>query len=247
MKTTGLLIPVSILLLAFGGCKKSNNNPDEPGKDCRVVAYISEDGSDTTKISYNANGTIASIANKPELKTFEYQAGKIIVTHTSYGNFYRRYIVSVDGTGKITNIRDEKNETGTSWENTAVIYDTDNKNLKQTVTTFAGSGIPVIANFAWSGANVVSRTIANDVVNFTYYLDKPTQAGDYLNYENQIYAYTKYYYPFSSANLVKSIKEDSLGVDVTYTYDNEGKITSFSVYYDGGIQPEIWLVKYECN
>ena len=89
-------------------------------------------------------------------------------------------------------------------------------------------------------------TTPSGVHTYSYY-DQPTQPGDYLNFEKVINAYDKYYRPFSSTNLLKSMELDGEpNVDVTYTFDSAGKITSFTVdYHDGA--PEKWDLTYECD
>jgi hypothetical protein len=122
--------------------------------------------------------------------------------------------------------------------------------VDKSVLTIQGSNSSYESFYTWETdpVRMTHRTTDAGEYDYAYYFDKVTQEGDFLNFEKILSMYDKYYLPFSSSHLLKSIKRDNDPlVDVTYTFDNDNRITSFLVSYDGNPDTEKWDVTYECK
>jgi hypothetical protein len=243
-------------------CKKSGNNPtdQDPDKDCKVVKYRCESRNETWRIVYNGSGRMDSILigdalNVEEIRTFSYnpQQNKLVVKRHYMGTPGEESHVDMDALGKIMSILDHGS--GLDWKQMTFHYSSDKMALlERGVLSFSGTTSTFNELYTWNivdnplAINMTKHGTNSGVYDYIYYHDKPTQAGDYLNFEKIIASYDRYYRPFSSTNLLKSIKMDGDPlVDVDYTFNDKGLITRFAVRYDGDTEPEIWDLTYQCK
>jgi hypothetical protein len=208
---------------------------------------------------YKSSGSFDSILigdqlNVDEIRKFSYNQDTVKVNKFSQGALFEESHVSLGDVGKIQSIRDIS-PGADNWEQESFAYRSDIPALvDKSVRTMYGTNSAYESFYQWEvspagiGFNMTKHVTNSGVYTYVYYFDKPSQAGDYLNFEKIIATYDKWHKPFSSANLLKSIKLDGNPlVDVTYTFDSEDRITSFSVSYDGNPDVEKWDITYECN
>lgn len=242
------------------GCGDEDQPVDpNPGNNCRVTTYRCESRNETWKIIYDDGGRTESITigdqlNVDEVRKFTYTPDEIKVDSYIDDELYLEYKVGLAGE-RITNIREEKTSAG-HWEEEVVFaYRIDIPDLVDKSTNkFYGTDFTFETFYQWegnnagTGFNMVKHATPSGTYEFFYDQSKFSQDGDYWEFEKVINKYDKYYKPFTSANLLSAIEMDGDPlVDVTYTFDDEGKITSFSVVYDGGGNPETWVLTYDCQ
>lgn len=258
LQTAALLLAV----LMIASCKKDShdNNDPEPDQDCRVVKYRCESRNETWRIVYDGAGRIDSIlignAQKvEETRTLHYNQND----HTiKVKRFYEstpaeESVVQCDATGKILSIRDLGSNS--SWKQVNFTYNTDAQPLLQKdFLSFSGTTTTYDEAFEWNfvnnpkAINLHKFASNSGVYIYSYFLDKPTQAGDFMNFDKLISTYDWHYRPASSSSLLKGITKDGDPlVDVDYTFDDKGKITRFAVHYNGNPTPEVWDLTYECK
>ena len=250
------------MALLFTSCKKDkdkDNDPNNPPEDCKVIKYRCESRNETWRIVYNSSGSIDSILisdqqNVDEIRKFNYSNKAIDVKKFFQGTLYQTSHVELNALGNILSIRDIS-PVSDNWEQESFIYRSDIPALvDKSILTVKAGGSSFDSHYEWE---VIAGTVGFSMTNFVtgsgtyeygYYFNKPTQAGDYLNFEKITACYDRYYRPFSSPFLLKSVKEgNDVLADVTYAFDNTGRITSFTVDYDGASSAEKWDLTYDCQ
>jgi hypothetical protein len=231
---SGLIVTMSFILF-ITGCKK--DDPAAPQSTCKITSIVT--GGGAIAISYNTDGTIDSLSVGTAVISYSYSGNIITENTTVSGQFAGKVIVTVNSAGLATNVKSEYSEDGTQWDNEAYDYD-GNQASKLTYTSSYG-GSAEISTFQWSGGNLVSISDDGDVTNVDYYTDKASQSGDYLSLSQLIQGYEV----FRNKNMIKSVTDGTDIINITYVFDNDGKVTSFTE--DDGTDQTAYGLSYQCN
>ena len=224
-------------------CKKENNK--QPS--CRIVAATIVNGSTTTDvaITYNADKKISTMSMSGGSvlnKSFNYTGNAIMITSTSAGgSFDGRDSVTIDDKGRPVNIRHFYNQAGTSWFNTEYQY--SGNDMTAFMQKYESDNVLDTYTVNSAGGNTVYFGNSGNSTSLEYYSDKTIQAGDYLEFESQIF-YGVSLYP--RKNLVKSL-DSGVGnfVHLSYEFDAEGKITKVTEETAYGINT--YAYQYQCD
>ena len=236
MKGLLRLIIAICFILFIAGCKK--NKTDAQQNTCKITIVAPDGGLGI--IAYNNSGQVSSITWGNSVTTYSYNGNTITESGLIDGDFRLKVIVTVNSVGLATNVRIEYSEDGSAWANQAYEYN-GNKASKVTKTNYGGGGASVFSTFQWSGGNLESITDGNDVTKFDYFTDKLSLPGDYL----ALMQLTQGYEVFRNQNLIKSITDSTGTWNITYTFDNDGKVTSLQK--DKGIYHIAYQVGYQYN
>lgn len=253
---------VMILMLAFA-CSDNGSDQDPDPQDCKVTSYRCQSRNESWRIVYTESGSIDSIlvgnydmTEWNEIRDFSYalEQGESVITVKNHyeGGPGMTNKVEHDGLGKVFSIRDISDVDG-SWDQVDFVYATDPPHLlDRAALSFIGSDDIFVSYYQWDvaspvGFNMTKHATDGGTYDFAYYFETPTQAGDFLNFEKLINMYNTYYMPFSSTNLLKAIYfDDELQSEITYTFDSDNRITSFTVEWPGD-EFEEWELAYDCE
>jgi hypothetical protein len=267
-----LCVIVAFLMVTFS-CSNDgddpNQNPNPNPEDCKVISYRCQDRDESIVIVYSGDGALDSIKSgnydmtKWDLiKTFSYDLTSPKITVKKYldGTLLgESHSVETDGFGKVFSIRDIDAAVPPaveSWKQVTFDYDDDTPSLvdKSIFTTISDpTSQAVVSDYTWdvaspAGWNMTILGTPSGVYTYAYDLTKPTQAGDFLNFDKLLSTFDHFYRPISSVNLLSAVYvDDELLVDVTYNFDTDGRIISFSAHWDGTGEPEVWELAYDCD
>lgn len=224
-----------LLLITFNGCKKNKDEKKKP--QCRIITVTISPSTYIYNINYNAEGKVGTFSSNDDLTTYTYNGNTATGTTTAGGIFSVKKIITSNVNGLTTNVRNEYNAAGTSWNNTLYEY-SGTELIKVTLTTNSGS--PVIGMYTWNNGNIVSFSSSGVTSEYDYYTDKPAGDGEYLYLShllNNIQIYR-------TKNALKSVRTGSAVKNFNYTYDGDGKITSVTV---SGGSNVTYTYQYQCN
>lgn len=262
------LFLTSSLGISCSGDKDPDPDQDPNPEDCKVRAYRCLSRNESWQIVYGVFGAIDSIKvgkydmkNWSEIRTFSGNTiGDPIITINKYskGVLFEITEVELGLFARINSIRDISPAIPPgveSWEKETFSYSSNSENalLISSVLTFSGWDDGYASVYEWQpvnpiGINMMKYTTGGGDYGYSYYLNEPTQPGDYLNFEKILSMYNTYSRPFSSTNLLKSISlNGDPVVEVVYTYDDNHRITSFSTTSEGSGDAEVWEVIYTCE
>jgi len=230
-------LPVGILLLCLiltTACSKKNKDNPEPI--CRIVMAGGEGL--LFHISYNQEGKISKVTVGSTTRTYEYSGNTAVVHTTVGGAFFSQTTYTLNNNGFVTNKRIEFNEAGTDWINTVFLYNENTQLIKITVTE-SSDDLPATYTYTWENGNMITAPGGRT---YEYYTDKPQQPGDY-NYFDELFEHDGMKIN-NSKNAVKSTKIDAT-VSITYTEDQDGKITSLTT--QRGTSIETMNYEYQCD
>lgn len=220
-------------IIFFAGCKKDDPGTTQPK--CKITSIVA--GSNSATVTYNTDGTIASVTFGSVVTTYSYNGNVITETITSSGQTLGKLTVTVNSAGLATNVKTEIQ--GGEWDNEAHEY--NGNQISRSTYTSSDGGDAEITTYQWSGGNMVSINDDGDITTIDYYTDKPTQQGDYLFILQLLQGYTI----FKSNNMVKSATDGTDVTNITYTFDSDGKVTSFTE--DDGSDQTAYGLSYQCN
>ncbi|MFY8108990.1 MAG: hypothetical protein ACOVO9_08360 [Bacteroidia bacterium] len=248
IKSIALLL---LFALSFQSCKKeetkSTNTPGYPDlTGCKVTRFYEGDGD--TRITYNANGTIAKIE--------EYQSGELMNTNTyTYETGMARYSNTsgrekgdyvLNSSGRVTSsiivyYQAQDPTTATSGVMTTYKYNSDGNLIeKQDEYNSSAGKTNYLTTYTWNNGNLMKEVeIGNNnninIIEYEYYTDKSNAlagtdaAMDFTGVQ--------------SKNLPKSQKDGESGltiVNFTYEFNSSGKPTKL-IYEEDGNKDEINL------
>ncbi len=231
---------IAFALILFTGCTKNNPaNPTLPG--CKII-HVTKDVGGSEDITYNSDGTIKTFTQFGRVYTLVYNGNTYTATGTLNGNFFSKSTVTFNVDSLITNSRTSPLQNGSNWQNIAYQYN-GTQLSKETFTTDSTTAI-LVTDYQWSGGNLTSSISYGPLYNYsttyTYYTNKPNQDGDYFSTLGFGSINT-----IRNKNLLKSIANDSSVGDITYTFDTDGKITSWIIDY--GTYTHTNAYTYQCN
>jgi hypothetical protein len=231
-----LFVPVLLLATAglFSSCKKDN---DAAAKNCHIITVAPATG-DALNYTYNADGKLQSYSNGAITVTYGYNGNTIIANVTQNGAFSGKKIITVGANGFTANVKTENNPNGTSWSND--VYEYSGTQLIKATTTYSNGQAPDISVVTWTNGNLTSITSGNAITTVDYYLDKPGQAGDYLDLVERNQGIKIY----KTKNLIKSMLTQGKITSFEYTFGNEG-ISALKLA--DGNQVLNYNYQYQCN
>jgi YD repeat-containing protein len=240
MKTINAPTTIAFLLLTivpFQACKKDSKQ--KPA--CRVITTTSTSGS--YNYIYNSEGKLASITNGTKVSTFVYSPNSIVINATNSGSFYFKRTVTLNSNGLPSNMKWEKNVSGTEWENT--LYEYSGMQLIKTTTTKSTGGAPYIETYEWANGNMVANHFSGGTTTYQYYPDKTALDGDFFHHI-QLANYG--YFFLKPKNMVKSFTTVAYTATIEYGNDDDNKINIMTVTY-GYPTPQIatFNYQYQCN
>lgn len=219
----------------FSACKKEDVNPSSDIKSgCKIVtAVVQASQPDTIRYTYNADGKVSSIIGDTTTTIFTYSGNTTIVRRfgTKAGLLGKTTITS-NAAGLATNVKREFDPAGSVWTN--VVYEYSGEELAIATTTDSNGGNAIITYYTWVNHNVVKETTGATSSSYDYYTDKPSQNGDYFSFINLVQGY--------EFIRVKNLLKTGSGFGFTYSFENDGKISSFTV--NGVVTLKY---EYDCN
>ncbi|NII28481.1 hypothetical protein HB364_25585 [Pseudoflavitalea sp. X16] len=244
MKTINVPVAMVIFLLTmvpFYACKKGSSN--KPA--CRIITTtsISDAESFDYNYSYNAEDKLASVTYKNRVRTFSYSSNTAIVNETLSGSFSYKRMITLNSNGLVSNVKMEKNLSGTEWENT--VYEYSGTQLIKITTTKSTGGTPSVETFEWANGNLVKHQYSGNTTTYEYHTDKPSGDGDFfhhLQYANYGFFFIK------TKNLVKSFSNPTYIATLDHSFDNASKISSVKVTYHYSTPvTATFNHQYQCN
>jgi|GEM_PF-465770 len=235
------LLLLSVALLPGTSCRKDSSTGKQKS-DCRIVKITDENGK-SLLITYNAAGEYQTIKDENDNTTtsFTYSNSSIIGNTTNVANLpVRKTTFALNSQGMVYGVRhdyyDPLTSTATDWSN--VVYEYNGAQLTKGSSTSSGNPTPRVVNYVWSDGNLTSQSSSGSSTFIEYYTDKDVQPGDYMNLLLTKDAGLPAERVIRNKNLIKG--EGS--VQISYVFDNEGKISSVSL---NGLTA--FTLQYECN
>ncbi len=233
---------VLVLLVCFLSCsKKDSQVPATPKTNCRISSAYYSGGqlSFTYNLSYNADGKISKLTyDGPNayVKTFTYNGNAIYINYAGVA-FSATDTIMLNSAGRIATAKDVVKDT---VYNTVFTYDAGG--LVQSSTTQITGSAPVTTNYEFTNGDLTNAGPGHIRDTTTFLTDKPAVIGNLDDFNQLIYYGSSY---FTNAHLKKSYSYWPFHYDYTYTYDEEGKITS--VTSNDGTVSESFSFTYDCH
>lgn len=205
---------------------------------CKIVHFTGDNGG-SGDITYNSDGTLKTVAQGSLVSTYAYSGNTYTVTVTMNGNFFLQSTVTFNADSLATNVRSSYLQNGTNWQNSAFEYN-GTQLSKETLTKQSG-GPAVVTTFQWTGGNLTQQDVDGDITTYTYYTNQPNEDGDFF-WEEMLFAGAQI---IRNKNLLKSESHYGDDSNITYTFDTDGKITSWT--RDDGTNTYTTTYQYQCN
>jgi hypothetical protein len=235
------IVPVVFLVCFLSCSKKDSQVPAPPKSNCRISSAYYSGGqlSFTYTLSYNADGKISKLTyDGPSAytKTFAYSGNSIYINFAGV-SISATDTITLNSMGRITTHKETVNDT---VYNTSFAYGASGQ-VTSSTSQFAGQA-PITTNYVFTNGDLTNAGPGNIRDTTTYLLDRPAVIGNLDDFNQLIYYGSSYY---TNAHLKKSYSSWPFHYDYTYTYDDEGKITS--VVSNDGTVSESFTFTYECN
>jgi hypothetical protein len=236
------MIHAGLVLLLFSCSKKETTAPPVvPKTDCRISSahYFNGTLDFMYTLSYNDQGKISKLVyDGPSayVKTFTY-SGNLIYINISAQGTTATDTISLNSSGSINT---HKEITGQSVYNTSFSYDAGGQVISS--TTQQDNNAPATTDYTFTNGDLTNTSTAILKDTTVYDLSKPAVIGN-LDDFNQLIYYGSFY--FTNKHLKQSFSSWPYHYNFTYTYDDEGKITS--VASNDGTITETFEFIYDCN
>jgi hypothetical protein len=235
MKHSKILFATATIILfvaCFTSCKKHDIDPANKDRKCLIQTLAASTG-EVDHFLYNSEGKPLVLTFNDRTITYSYSGNTIITTQFLGQNFFSRTTVTVNSAGLAIMVKNQ-GSVATNWDSTSYEYNGEEL-IKSTL--FRPYSPPQITTYNWLDHNMVSSTVNGTTASYTYYTDKPIQAGDYFSL---LGLFNGYEY-IRNKNLLRS-------ADITpfnYEFDSDGRISSLSV--GSGSNQLIINYAYDCN
>lgn len=225
-----------IVLLAgtLAGCKKDHDT--KAASACQIIGMRDTMNNTTNELTYNSNGKLSNLVQGSLLTTYDYADNKVIITQTEGGTLISKTTAVLNTAGLAVNVYTETPQTGIAWRN--VLHEYAGQQIVKTTTTTADGSPAEITTYQWSDGNLISAVTGADTATYGYYLDKPTQPGDYLSIGQKLQGYEQ----IRAKNLFKSIGDNTF----SYGFGPDGKISSIRSVF-GGATIFDYVYQFKCN
>jgi hypothetical protein len=267
----GMLCVLAILVFA---CRKSSNdgpNNRPPDQNCSIVTLSASSGSNTEvyTMAYNSEGKVSTINvtdfNKRRMQ-FNYVSGKFTLD-TYYDHWDGRIVSHQETTLNSQALPDRIIVTyydvdptkpappaGTLpavyniYDNTYV-YNANGElqSSKEEITYPKKPALNKVNTntYTWANGNMVKTVLSTgQSLTFEYYMDKTVQKGDHLQISMFLDKGTS---PYKNKNLLKSTTDGTAILNIDYTYDEQGKVSSLTISGSGALGNAKRTYQYSCN
>lgn len=234
------LLPATIaavVMLSLPACKKKDDTQiiPPPTPVCRMTTLNADGG--TMTIAYDGDGRISKTTDPDVVRTYSYNGSTITIVETDPNAKTGSSVVTLNAAGLATQAL-ERDENDAVTTTNIFEYDANNQLAKITEDGM------LTATFTWSNGDMVTENGNAGPTNYTYYTDKASRQGDYI----QIIQFLEYGYKFiNNAHLVQSINNGTFQETFTYEFDGDGKITKLTINESGSSTPNIYTYLYTCN
>ena len=234
---------VFILIILLSSCsKKESNLPPvvQPKTDCRIASANYSGGAlnFTYTLTYNNDGKISKLEYdgvSAYVKTFTYSGNMIYINLTGINS--ATDTITLNSAGLMLT---HKETTDTSVYNTTFAYDVNGQVVSS--TTQQDNLPPVTTNYTFTNGDLTNTSAGGMKDTTVYSLDKPAVIGNLDDFDQLIYYGASYY---TNKHLKQSFSSWPYHYTFTYTYDEDGKITS--VASNDGTAIETFNFTYECK
>ncbi len=219
------------------GCNKNKDAP-APKPPCRLIASIAGGGT-ITKFTYNTSGRIETIDDGQYYSVFSYSGNTVTHTRTLNGNFSKRSTITLNSNDMVTNERVAFSSNGLNWYNYAHEY--SGTQLIKTTRTNSSTQTIETTTYTWVNGNLVEESNGR---RFEYYPDKKNATGDFMQLQHLIERGSGDML-VRNTHLVKVWEEGSDLFNISYDFDNDGKIVGCKLTR-GGITFS-YTYAYQCE
>jgi hypothetical protein len=225
-----------ILLLSgiLAGCKKDHDK--NAATTCRIIGMRDTISNSTNELTYNSNGKLSNLVQGSLITTYDYADNKVIITQTNGGTLISKATAVLNNMGLAVNVYTETPQTGVAWRN--ILHEYDGQQIVRSTETTAEGHPAEITTYQWSNGNLISAITGSDTATYGYYLDKPSQLGDYLSIGQMLQGYEQ----IRAKNLFKSIGDNTF----SYAFGSDGKISSIKSVF-GGATIFDYVYQYKCE
>ena len=236
-----LIAPVVLVVLFLSCSKKDSLIARPPVPDCRIVSahYTGGQLEFTYNLSYDSNGRLSKLTyDGPTAftKTFSYSGNFIYINMVAI-DYSATDTIALNTAGLIAT---HKETTKDTVYNTVFSYDANGQVISS--TTQKNNIAPVTTYYTFTNGDLTNTLSGNLKDTTTYAPDKPAVKGN-LDDFNQLIYYGSFYY--KNKHLKDSFSSWPYHYNFTYTYDEDGKITS--VVSNNGTISESFSFTYECD
>jgi len=236
-----LFFSASLVLFLIFEQSCSKKNAAAPA--CQLITISDVNGSTTTtyNLTYNNEGKISTLqsisGSTTTSKVFTYSGNVIFVTTTYSGSANQTTdSIVVNSAGLITS---DQNRSGTNQSLTTYTY-SGNQLLKSILQN--NSNPPVTTTYTFTNGDLTGSTDGTTTSTYSYNTSKTSVQGDYF----QLVQLIQYGASFViNSHQIIGYQVGSTIENITYTYDNTGKITGLIGTTGGNI--ETITLQYNCN
>lgn len=229
---------LSVLVLSVGlfmsSCKKEKDTIKET---CKIITVTPNSGN-AFNFTYNSSGQIETVTTGNTVTVFSYSGNIILANTTVNGAFSTKKTITLNTNGFAATVKTETNANGSAWYKDT--YDYNGTEIIKDTYTNSQNVVPEVTTVAWSGGNIISITQNSTTTTVEYYMDKPSQQGDYFQLNQIIQGYKVY----TTKNAIKSALTNGNISSFDYTYE-QGKIVAFKFNANGTLIN--YNYQYQCN
>jgi YD repeat-containing protein len=218
-----LIVPAFLILIFFSCSKKESNAPLViPSKtNCRIASANYSGGAlnFTYTLTYNDDGKLSKLVYdgvSAYVKSFTYSGNMIYINlkgiHSSTDT------ITLNSAGLMIA---HKETTDTSVYNTGFAYDANGQVVSS--TTQQDNFSPVTTHYTFTNGDLTNTSVSGMKDTTVYSLDEPAVIGNLDDFDQLIYYGAAYY---TNKHLKQSFSSWPYHYTFTYSYDEDGKITS---------------------
>jgi hypothetical protein len=201
-------------------------------------------GNTTTvyNISYDNDGRINQVTTSENKRIWGYtNQGVVFSVFDNNDKLLSRSTIVLNGKGyPETFTHDYYNPDQTLNFTNLEAFEYNNEDQLVTWISKHGTNPETTKIITWSEGNMVLFTDGTDTTEVEYYTDQPVQAGDYLQMITSLSDGMPY---INNKNLPKSIDNGYAITNFNYEYDQEGKITKFTLTESS--VPDVLEISYQ--
>lgn|GEM_PF-3119131 len=241
-----------------GVCNKDDvPTPPLPANNCKVIA-IKDNFTDMVKVTYNSNGTIATVivddGSDQETRTYTYTGNTVKVVVDAAPNPQTVKTITLNADDLPVKMIEVINLGGGITEQITTDFEYNGKQvIKKTFIDAALNNITTVTNYTWLNGNLVSESVVGGATTvYEYYTNRNYLSGDYMSVRHLIIPLgvgtgtSDVYYPFIvNKNPVKSAMQDNVQMLlIDYALDANGNIKQWLMGANGA--PGNMIVQ-QCN
>ena len=232
-----------ILIILLFSCSKKESGMQTivpPKTNCLIASANYSGGAlnFTYTLTYNDDGKISKLVYdgvSAYVKTFTYSGNMIYINLN--GVYSATDTITLNSAGMMVT---HKETTDTAVYNTTFTYDANGQVISSTTQQ---NNLPAVTtNYTFTNGDLTNTSVGGMKDTTVYSLDKPAVIGNLDDFDQLIYYGASYY---SNKHLKQSFSSWPYYYTFTYTYDQDGKITS--VVSNDGTALESFNFNYACK